>query len=959
MLRRIGGGSYGSVWLARTATGIYRAVKVVWRDGFEDAEPYEREFRGLREFERVSLTEARQLALLHVGRRDEERFFYYVMELADDVERGREIDPDSYRPLTLREMPRSGPLSVERVVQLGVELARGLAVLHDRELVHRDIKPSNVIVVNGEPKLADIGLVASSTLALTFVGTEGFVAPEGPGSPAGDVYALGKVLYELATGLDRLRFPELPEGFTERRDRLAFLELNAVILRACEPDLKRRHPDARALLEDLLMVQAGKSVRRLRAAERGLARALQVVVVLAAVAAVAGGGAWVAWSRAQHEMALRSEAEAERDALARRMHYAGLMAQASRAVERGEMGFARSILAEARSLFEVDQEVPLEWRLLRGQAEGEAERFLRAAGAPVKRLVLRPDGAELAAFDLENGVVLLDAETGAERGRLAGAADLGGYAADGRGLWGVDEAGRPTYWETASGEAKSADYDGGFLWPLSGEQYGGFLGVERVSPGRRIVWDGAGGVRELGRLLPDDGEDWKLFRAEADEGGRRGVVAWVAGDAATATFLITAWRGDDVWSTAARVRPGSVAWFEAAGEAPAVEWANDLNGQWERWTPGAGVPQVQRGELGENSSVRFAGPGGRGVRRAVGSHWEWVGPDGAMRTLRGHGGKAMEWEEDEAGQRAYSASETGEIIRWSLREGLAAQEALPSAALRVQFTAGGSRLLVPSKEGGVRVWSIPDRAWVDTWEALGAPLAVEDGRAWGVDASGCRIVGCDDRTGAVNWSPAEAGKALALLQVGVAPAGQGWVYSKSDHTVWVGGPELPSPRWVTSVTGYRWALNLDRNLAHLWCTGGDGRLECHDLSAGTIQWSRPLPTLAADVVLSPDEKEVAAALENGEVWFWEAASGRLLRRLQSGTAAAEVLLYSINGDRLLVGGNDGTVQVFETETWSHVVALATGGEAALGRMVLAPGDEALAVVDQKGRFAVLTAKPAR
>ena len=70
LLRQIGRGSYGEVWLARGVTGVFRAVKIVWRNRFSDARPYEREFRGLKEFASISLVESRQLALLHVSRNE-------------------------------------------------------------------------------------------------------------------------------------------------------------------------------------------------------------------------------------------------------------------------------------------------------------------------------------------------------------------------------------------------------------------------------------------------------------------------------------------------------------------------------------------------------------------------------------------------------------------------------------------------------------------------------------------------------------------------------------------------------------------------------------------------------------------------------------------------------------------------------------------------------------------------
>jgi len=288
LLRKIGSGSYGDVWLARGVTGIYRAIKIVWRDRFADAEPFEREFRGLTEFAAISLGESIQLALLHVGHNEAAGFFYYVMELADDAQRGREIDPKSYAPLTLTELrAQRGRVPAEECVKFGVELARVLASLHRRGLLHRDIKPSNVILVGGVPKLADIGLVAPASEARTFIGTEGFVPPEGPGSPAADVYALGKVLYELSTGLDRQEFPQLPADMKRLPDRRGLLELNEIILRACDPRRERRYRDGAALLEDLLALQAGGSLRR-----RRVGRKLALVAAASAAVVTLGAFGW-------------------------------------------------------------------------------------------------------------------------------------------------------------------------------------------------------------------------------------------------------------------------------------------------------------------------------------------------------------------------------------------------------------------------------------------------------------------------------------------------------------------------------------------------------------------------------------------------------------------------------------------------------------------------------------------
>lgn len=78
--------------------------------------------------------------------------------------------------------------------------ARALEHLHAAGLIHRDIKPSNLVFVGGELKLADIGLLTAIGDQRSIVGTEGYLPPEGAGTPQADLYSLGKVLYEASTG---------------------------------------------------------------------------------------------------------------------------------------------------------------------------------------------------------------------------------------------------------------------------------------------------------------------------------------------------------------------------------------------------------------------------------------------------------------------------------------------------------------------------------------------------------------------------------------------------------------------------------------------------------------------------------------------------------------------------------------------------------------------------------------
>ncbi|MBK1855862.1 SUMF1/EgtB/PvdO family nonheme iron enzyme [Verrucomicrobiaceae bacterium 5K15] len=268
VLRKIGGGSYGEVWLARGVTGAMRAVKVVRREDFEDERGFEREFEGILKYEPMSRDHAGLVNILHVGRSNQEGgFYYYVMELGDDIRTGSDINAVEYSPRNLRtDMKKADgkPLDPDFVIEVGLSLAEALQHLHEKGLAHRDIKPSNIIFVDGKAKLADIGLVAARGQR-TFVGTEGFVPPEGPGSAQADVYGLGKVMYEMATGKDRLQFPELPDELPESANRKRWLTLNQIICDICEPRVsKRTIKTAAALALSLRRLQRGKRVRRRR-----------------------------------------------------------------------------------------------------------------------------------------------------------------------------------------------------------------------------------------------------------------------------------------------------------------------------------------------------------------------------------------------------------------------------------------------------------------------------------------------------------------------------------------------------------------------------------------------------------------------------------------------------------------------------------------------------------------------
>lgn len=348
----IGEGACGEVWLAESTLGTLRAVKIVYRARFKDDRPYEREFDGILKYEPISRSHEGLVQVLHVGRKDDSGCFYYVMELADDSAGAAAGTQPSYQPRTLRtELARRQRLPATEAAQLTLRLAQALGHLHDHGLVHRDIKPSNIIFVSGQPKLADIGLVTDVGSAQSFVGTEGFIPPEGPGTPRADLYAMGKLLYELATGRDRMDFPQLPLGVEHLPDGEALLELNEIVTRACAPNPAQRYANASEFQADLNLFLAGRSLRRARHIERYVARSKQLVAAPCLVLAITMAALWfskreeqraeaeaqAANARARTAATLRHRAEvAERHS--QQQLYAALLEQARATVRSGEQG---------------------------------------------------------------------------------------------------------------------------------------------------------------------------------------------------------------------------------------------------------------------------------------------------------------------------------------------------------------------------------------------------------------------------------------------------------------------------------------------------------------------------------------------------------------------------------------------------------------------------------------------
>jgi Tol biopolymer transport system component len=234
----LGAGGMGEVYRAHD-TRLNRDVAIKVLPEGAAADP-DRRSRLEREAQAVAaLSHPNVLAVFDTGTHDGQ--LYVVTELLEGE--------------TLRARLAGGALPVRKALDVAIEIARGLAAAHDRQLVHRDLKPENIfLVADGRVKILDFGLArqlpsagAAETVAATdagtVLGTVGYMAPEQVRGQAvdarADLFAFGAVLYEMLTGHRAFR-----------RDTAA--ETMTAILHQDPPDLLQGRADLPPALERIV-----------------------------------------------------------------------------------------------------------------------------------------------------------------------------------------------------------------------------------------------------------------------------------------------------------------------------------------------------------------------------------------------------------------------------------------------------------------------------------------------------------------------------------------------------------------------------------------------------------------------------------------------------------------------------------------------------------------------------------
>jgi len=177
-----------------------------------------------------------------------------------------------YEGETLAKKIRTGPLGVAQALNIAMQMARGLAEAHAKNIIHRDIKPSNVIITSqGVAKIVDFGLArvvtsASMTQSGGVSGSAGYMSPEQAlGQPVDqrtDIWALGVVLSEMLTGRHPFERDSMASAMLAVVSQPPAqmegvpLPIQRVIYRALAKEQQGRYQDCREMLADLESLKA-------------------------------------------------------------------------------------------------------------------------------------------------------------------------------------------------------------------------------------------------------------------------------------------------------------------------------------------------------------------------------------------------------------------------------------------------------------------------------------------------------------------------------------------------------------------------------------------------------------------------------------------------------------------------------------------------------------------------------
>jgi len=882
------------------------------------------------------------LPIFDLGRQSDGRLFY-TMPLADGQTLADAIAACTERPETRLTL-------VRRVL----EACEAVAAAHRKDVIHRDIKPANIMIgTSGGTWVLDWGLATHviddaparttgadgySTTNTQGVGTAGYMSPEQQHGrrldARTDVYSLGAVLYEVATGYAwhlRESQPQIAESAA----------LSAIIARATSIDTENRYPDAAALAEDLARYLDGRRVNAYVYSRRELlgrfARAWRVhllatataLLVVAAVVATA---------------LVRLDAERARAVVAE--------------------GAAREALADARTALaasKADEAMLHASAGIRDKAELLAAESLTIAESPMARGILAMFGAGSRpvlrgvnplppcnhyAFDARGSLVACRENDGMSVWQLMPLRQLwrsGGLAhimafADDR-LVTVTPGRTITWYEGLTGEVVSSSPHAYCADRIT--TYGDIVVLS--SPACLEWFHGAHGEFQRVPACPAD----SVLLAQTVVPSRQTWIAtcsdgtWARGQLGTDAEIeiIDAPLGDTPALALAYTRSGALLAGLSNGDIAVV--APSLSEVTHRVR--SGLTKVMQLVAADDSDLVIAlgATGGGRIVEPMQGLTRGTMPGSSRDIERFHDGQL------------FSTSD-GELRRWQLPAGPPSGFDVPDGIVHIDISPDGTRLAITTIRS-IQIRSLEDGSlaaeYSFTDRLLKSGTFSADGTAL-FEASSLKpelifrdattlaelqrvphphvmrrvtslgkfgFLAADFFGGALLFPPIP-GPPTELLgsdhrysDVSSHPE-SGWAVAlrESDRMVVLldgrtrGVMDVgQDPQAVAVATGAR---------GDIVASAGRGELKLWRGSSGKVIASVDIPgKIFLDVAISPDGTLVAAGTLDGFVYIWNAATGRTLVKIEAHTERISSVAFAPHGRQLLSGSWDGRVRIFELD----------------------------------------------
>jgi len=928
LVRKLGEGGMGQVWLAEQTVPVRRpvALKLIKAGMYDETvvHRFQAERQSLAIMDHPAIAKVFDAGLTPLGQP------YFVMEYVPGL------------PIT--EYCDQHKLDIRERVELLIQACDGVQHAHQKAIIHRDLKPANILVVEVDgkpvPRIIDFGLAKATTAPQPdqtlytrfgqFMGTPGYMSPEQVNptirdiDTRTDVYSLGVILYELLTGMQPFEVkgrqrPSLEEWLrqlreeeprrpsskvgadrevsteaaavrgTEARQLVSLLrgDLDWITMKALERDRERRYgtpaemaADLRHyLLDEPIVARPASSAYRIGKFIRRHRIAAVVAAMVVVLAIVASGAALIA-VRKEHEaqfqaaQALQAQSRLLIQAAAQRFKDADVAGAQGIILEvLTNPAFAALHPPAAYSVFQDIRAGDMQLAVLSGHREY------------VISEAYSPDGARIVTASADNTARIWDARTGTQLAVLTGHSDHVGtarYSPDGTRIVTSSSDKTARIWDARTGAQ---------LIVLSG--HAEELNSASYSPdGTRIV------------------------TAAADKTAR----IW---DSRTGAQLAVLTGHGDILDSAAYSRDGTCIVTASEDKTARI------------WDARTGRQLLVLSGHGNRVISAAYSPDGTRIATASFDNTAriWDARSGKqLLLLSGHAGFLTSAAYSHDGAHLVTASGDNTVRIWDAHSGaqLAVLSGHAGYFLSAVYSPDDTRIVTASLDKTARIWDA----------RIGAQLAILTGHGANLNAAafssdGTRVVtAAADRTARI-WD-AHTGTQIAVLaghsnsvySAAYSPDGTRIVTAAADKTARIWDAHTGMQIAVLSGQGTSiYAASFSPDGARIVTASDDKTALIWDAGTGLPHASLSGHAGAVfSAIYSPDGARIVTASRDKTARVWDARTGAQLAVLTGHVDSVIFAAYSPDGTRIVTASRDKTARIWDAHSGAQLAVLSGHGE---------------------------------